>query len=206
MARRPLRDCVVWVFVIGGHVLLLVLLSRAGSQYVRSAESRADERSTLLVIELRVPQEEELPTASRQETSKRAAKRDADEARASDSAITVPAPAPPVDWYLEAEAAARARIAKETQPGPRAFGEQPKSPYRKCKSRESSFVWNAEPDKAGFAGGLPFVRLGKRCIIGLGFFGCGIGKLPEANGELFADMHDPDQPVSSVPELEDCRP
>ena len=47
---------------------------------------------------------------------------------------------------------------------------------------------------------LPYMELGKRCVIGLGFFGCGIGKLPEPDGTLFDDMDDPNRPRDSVPE------
>jgi hypothetical protein len=35
----------------------------------------------------------------------------------------------------------------------------------------------------------------------LGFFGCALGKLPEADGTLFEDMDDPDRPRSSVPDI-----
>jgi hypothetical protein len=44
------------------------------------------------------------------------------------------------------------------------------------------------------------VEIGKRCAIGLGFFACGIGKLPDANGKLFDDIDDPERIRSSVPD------
>jgi hypothetical protein len=44
------------------------------------------------------------------------------------------------------------------------------------------------------------VRIGKRCVVGLDFSGCQIGKLPEADGTLFDDMRDPDRPRGSVPD------
>jgi hypothetical protein len=50
---------------------------------------------------------------------------------------------------------------------------------------------------------IPYVRLGKRCVIALGAFGCAIGKLPEADGTLFDDMRDPNRPTSSVPDIPD---
>lgn len=114
-------------------------------------------------------------------------------------------PAPPIDWYREAEAVAEATIRQGAQPGPRRFGQQPATPYQKCKRRESP-EWTPEPKRAGFAGGLPYVRVGERCIVGLGFLGCALGKLPEANGQLLAGMNDPDRPSSSVPDIEDCVP
>ena len=204
LRRLSPRDCVVFVAVIGGHVLLLALLPRFG---VPRAPASAPER-TLLLIELPPPAIPETQAPPGSASSPRARKR-LPRAAPADTAITplLPQqPAPPIDWTLEAERAARDNAAGRIEPDPRAFGEHPVSPYRRCKPRESSFEWDPEPDKAGFAGGLPYVRLGKRCIVGLGFFGCAIGKLPEANGELFADMHAPDEPESSVPALEDCQP
>jgi hypothetical protein len=46
---------------------------------------------------------------------------------------------------------------------------------------------------------LPYIRVGERCAIGLGFFGCGFGK-PPANGNLFDGMDAPDRDRSSVPD------
>ena len=206
LRRLSSRDCVVLVAVIGGHVLLLVLLVRFGIQRV---PERQPERTLLLVEltrELPPPAESEKPAPPVDDPRARQRSKPAAPA---DTAITLPLsqpPAPRIDWTLEAERAARDAAAEGEQPGPRAFGEQPVSPYRRCKPPESSFEWDPEPDKAGFAGGLPFVRLGERCVVGLGFFGCAIGKLPEANGELFADMHSVQEPESSVPGLDECPP
>ena len=202
LRRLSSRDCVVLVAVIGGHVLLLALLVRFGIQ--RAPERQAER--TLLLIELPARAESEEPAPPVDDPRARQRSKPAAPA---DTAITLPLsqpPAPLIDWTLEAERAARDAAAEREQPGPRTFGEHPVSPYRRCKPRESSFEWDPEPDKAGFAGGLPFVRLGERCIVGLGFFGCAIGKLPEANGELFADMHSAQEPESSVPDLDDCPP
>ncbi len=38
--------------------------------------------------------------------------------------------------------------------------------------------------------------------MGLGFFGCALGKPPEANSHLFDGMHDPDRQRSSVPDID----
>lgn len=196
--RLSLRDCVVCIVVIGGHVLLLALLPRLGSP-------RAPPRAPTLVL-IDLPPERSAPPVPERSVSRTRERRKP--AAEDGNAITLPVPrepAPRVDWQLEGERAARDGAAKLAEPGPRAFGEQPVSPYRKCRPRESSFEWDPEPDKAGFAGGLPYVRLGERCVVGLGFFGCAIGKLPEANGELFAGMNSPEKPESSVPSPEDCR-
>jgi hypothetical protein len=76
-----------------------------------------------------------------------------------------------------------------------------------CDEAAKPPPWDPEPNKFGLTDGpglrLPFVRLGKRCVLGLGFFGCGVGKLPEANGHVLDDFRDPDRPRSSVPDPND---
>lgn len=76
-----------------------------------------------------------------------------------------------------------------------------------CHKYKKPDPWSPEPKKFGLTDGpglrLPFVRLGKRCVLGLGFFGCGVGKLPEANGHVLDDFRDPDRPRSSVPDPND---
>jgi hypothetical protein len=107
-----------------------------------------------------------------------------------------------VDWDQEAQRVANSQadsIFKELKhlcDEAALRGEQPPG----CRRYKKPDPWVAEPKKFGFAGGLPFVRLGKRCVLGLGFFGCGVGKLPEANGHVLDDMRDPDRPRSSVPD------
>ena len=108
-------------------------------------------------------------------------------------ATTLPPEAPPpshaIDWRAEGERSARIIV------------EQSQSNRTRQQPREQkpSFEWHPEPRKAGFSGLLPYVRLGKRCMLGLGFFGCAIGELPKADGTLFDDMGDPDLRRSSVP-------
>lgn len=209
--RRPsLRDCIVWVVVIGGHVLVLALFSRLGHPSAARIQVDARPGSLLILLE---PRQEDPPADELQRQPPGPPGSVAPRARAapeSDTAITLPAGEvradPSIDWYREGEESARRSADQSAQPGPRAFGEHPVSPYRRCPPPESSFEWNPEPDKAGFAGGLPFVRLGDRCIVGLGFFGCAIGDLPKPNGRLFDDMHDADRRTSSIPEVADCRP
>jgi hypothetical protein len=109
-----------------------------------------------------------------------------------------------IDWSLEAQRSAHRAAAADKAPQARAFGTIPASPYRPCEKRESSFKWDPEPKKAGFAGGLPYVQLGKRCIVGLGFFGCTLGAMPSANGTLLDDMKTENRERSSVPSSDDC--
>jgi hypothetical protein len=112
-------------------------------------------------------------------------------------------PQPPVNWsreaVLAAQAFARAEAAKDDT-----FSPPPTGIYEPCKPKESSMQWKGKDDRrAGFSGGLPFVRLGS-CTITLGAFGCGFGGTPEANGHLLDDMNDPDRSRSSVPDPNVC--
>lgn len=216
--RVSLRDCVVWVFVIGGHALLLMLFDRVGVRPESGAEPEDEDPSILFMLFPPTPEEEEPDEEDRRREAAASPRRPVQPTRpradapstAGRSAITLPSPsappAPPIDWFGQGAAAARAEAEANARPGPRAFGEHPTSPYRRCKQKKSSFEWNPEPDKAGFAGALPFVRLGDRCIVGLGFFGCAIGDLPKPNSHLFDDMHDPNRQKESVPGPNDCLP
>ena len=107
-----------------------------------------------------------------------------------------------IDWSQEAQHVANSQaesIFKELKhlcDEAALRGEQPPG----CRKYKSPDAWVPEPKKFGIAGGLPYVRLGKRCVLGLGFFGCGVGKLPEPNAHILDDMRDPDRPRSSVPD------
>jgi hypothetical protein len=108
------------------------------------------------------------------------------------------ATAPSIDWSEEARLAAAAAAAKVPTPDRSKCDStglaDPALPN--CKPAPK-FKW--APPKAGFSNGLPYMRLGDRCVIGLGFFGCALGK-PPARGDLFEGMDDPERERSSVPE------
>jgi hypothetical protein len=55
-----------------------------------------------------------------------------------------------------------------------------------------------------WVGPLPVVKVGKRCIVTIGFFGCNLSELPETNSHLLDDMRKPDRPDSSVPHPNIC--
>lgn len=44
------------------------------------------------------------------------------------------------------------------------------------------------------------MRIGKRCVVGLGFFGCATGTLPQANGQVLDEVKNTQRLRSSVPE------
>jgi hypothetical protein len=117
------------------------------------------------------------------------------------SAITLP---PTIDWLGEAAAFGRRRAEPK---GPDTFSPPPETVRKACTPPESSFVWNPELPRAGFTRTpipLPFVRLGERCVVGLGFFGCNVGALPKANSHLFDDMEEGKTRESSVPDPNVC--
>jgi len=116
-----------------------------------------------------------------------------------------------VDWYGEA-----AEIAKHADLGRTALEQsncdatrRPHSLLPKCKKHQELQL-EPEPKRAGFDRGVAYVRLGKRCVAGIGIlvagFGCAVGKLPpEGSGgtAMYKDMHDPNRPRSSVPDIPD---
>jgi hypothetical protein len=110
-----------------------------------------------------------------------------------------------LDWNLEAQAAADAAARDLVKGEKRRCDDSPKrDPWLPpCRRSTSKFGWDAEDQRAGFSDGVPYVRLGKRCVLVLGMVGCRVGKLPEANSHLFDHLHDADADRSSVPDLDD---
>lgn len=111
------------------------------------------------------------------------------------------APTTTIDWTAHATEAAAAIVDKSIREETRKCdpSDSPNSFLPPCNPRTKQFEWNPEPPRVGFSGGLPYVRIGERCAIGLGFFGCGFGEPPPANGDLFEGMDDPERDRSSVP-------
>lgn len=106
-----------------------------------------------------------------------------------------------IDWGLQAQQSAERAAPELLEKWQRRCRPKEGVPPEECTPRAHTFDWNPQPGRVGVDGGLPYVRLGKRCVLGLGFFACAIGKLPEPNGDLFDGMRDPDRPYSSVPDL-----
>ena len=69
-----------------------------------------------------------------------------------------------IDWDLEAEVAADEWVGELARHETRKCddSDKPGSWLPKCRKHRSGFEWNAEPQRAGFENGLPYVRLGKR--------------------------------------------
>ena len=204
MARdQNLRRFVVFALVAGAHVLLLML----PLDIQRRDRGERSARPTQLFF-IRTPAVERAPQRDlRQPAEPTIVKNIEIAAPAAITAVplggssaTGSAAAPSIDWSEEARRAAADAADKV-----------PSLDRSKCDSTgladpalpnckpPPEFKW--APPKAGFAGGLPYVTLGDRCVVGLGFFGCALGK-PPANGKLFDGMDDPDRDRSSVPEAE----
>lgn len=111
---------------------------------------------------------------------------------------------PPVrDWQAAAEVAAQRATAADGYKT-RDFSSTPGSPYRDCERKKNNFEWKPDAKRTGWANGLPYVRMGKRCVVGLGFFGCAMGELPQPDGTLLEDMNTANQMEGSVPGVQDC--
>ena len=215
MARaggRSVRDCLVWAFIIGGHALLIFVFT--GTNRRQALRALADVPSPSVLILLDEPAQASAPEPAIDAPSFAsvpliAPRLPPPEIDTGSTAITLPEeidePGPgtnAIDWQLEAQRSAHIVAGQNPKRGEKRFGEHPPSPFRE-KKKPKEFEWNPEPKKAGLAAGfIPYVVIGQRCIVGLGFFGCALGKRPEANGHLFDGMHDPDRERSSVPDID----
>jgi hypothetical protein len=210
---RSVRDCVVWAIIIGGHALLVIVFT---SDKRQSLPAVTDVPSPGVLIFLDEPQSEGASAPAPAEAPALASvplftpRLPTPETDSGSTAITVPPEEEPeaagsnaIDWKLEAERSAHVIAEQSSKRGPRRkLGEHPVSPFRE-KPKQKEFTWDPEPPKAGFAQGLiPYVRIGQRCVVGLGFFGCNLSKLPQGNSHLFDGMHDLDRNRSSVPDID----
>jgi hypothetical protein len=113
-----------------------------------------------------------------------------------------PAPATAPDWHLEAQSVAGAmapQLSNELQEKCAVARRLAQALPPGCKKDSFAKDWQPQPQRAGFVGIFPYVRLG-RCIIGLGFWGCAVQE-PSPDGTLLEDFRNPDRPTSSVPDL-----
>jgi hypothetical protein len=199
------RQGVVIVAVLTLHVLFLLALLMRGSPRV-IAQGSTQRVPVLFFIENQT-RPEVVPPASI--TPSQPVLRSVPPATIVDSGVsgepasstTPPAGAPTIDWRTQAARSATAAVDEAIRQETRKCdpSERPNSFLPPCTRREHKFEWK-EP-RVGFSGGLPFIRLGERCAVGLGFFGCGFGAKPPANGDLFEHMDDPERDRSSVPAL-----
>jgi hypothetical protein len=219
--RNSFGRLTVLAIVAGGHVLLVMLFANSRPAETRTSPSSSNDAPESLVLLNLEPEPVSEPvtpalepmTASAGAMVRQPVIASADlsaipdpSVGSSGSAVTeLPSETPSINWEREAQ-----RTAQTMAPGlirkqlreceeAKKHGKYPPG----CKKPASEYEphWEPEPDRAGFAP-LPFVRIGKRCVVGLGFFGCTLGKLPEPDGTIFENAYDTNRPRSSVPEVE----
>lgn len=205
--ERRRRYAVVGV-AVGGHGLVLWLLLRAGA-------IPATVTPEFVSVWLALPSPrivDDLPALppKPKDTARRRSVDVPVAAQMPEAVVPTPAPvgaqAPEaVDWFGEAaKSAGKAAVRGDAD----SLAVFTPSPVRRkhCVRPPSATQWKPEEKKFGFAGGLPYVRLGKRCVVGLGFFGCILGALPEANSHLLDGRDKANESESSVPDVDGCEP
>jgi hypothetical protein len=211
-SRVPAERYAIVLVVISAHLLALTLLSKARSSRPDTSNPMAHPPESLQWLELTAEPSSMAPESSpsrgalaernalekqlrvRHKTTDAAATVASPE-RAPQSAVESSAREAPIDWHREAQQAARSIVAEMAHREKRRCNDSrerdPSPLLSSCETPKDRFPWDPAPGRVGLAGGiLPYVRLGKRCVLGLGFFGCALGKLPDANGHAFDHMDD----------------
>jgi hypothetical protein len=203
IAGASIRRLVVGATVAAAHLLLLAVVL-ALRPPVAVMDDRPDDlaRIRLIFIEQRRPPPAQRPPVV---ANPRPDARTARKTERAEPAQAIAAEAHPVrpriDWADEAARVGRqAAVAAQSKRPDCNDGDRRGSMLPKCTKANDHFEWHPEPKAVEFSGLIPYVHLGKRCVLGLGFFGCAVGKLPDANGRLFEDMRDPSEPTSSAPD------
>lgn len=199
--RASIRSWIARLLVAAGHVIVLLLVLADRPRPPGTADARWPQRLSLRLIETPPVRQ---PRNTVQSSPRLAAPRST-VLPPPGAAVPQPAAAaaisPHIDWEREAERAGRSGAAL-LPPKNRNCEDTPApgSMLPRCRDSGRPFEWNPEHGTVEWSGGLPFVHVGKTCVIGLGFFACGIGGPPPANGHLFDQLHDPDRVTDSVPD------
>jgi len=209
--RSAINRFGLWVLVIGIHGALVLLFAFDRSE--ERGETEADSQSPMTVVFLDRPPPEPPPEEPKPAPSVAAPRLDIVRATPASSDVPAVASSEPstsvgtpgaIDWEHERAITAQAmlpELLKQNQTKCEAE-RRPGSMLPKCRQPVKVPEWEPEPGRFGIDGLIPFMRIGKRCAVGLGFFGCAIGKLPEADSHLFDEMRNPDRERSSVPEID----
>ena len=213
---RELRAAGVWAITVAGHLLLMMAFVFANRSTTPARPESEAEPVFVLINLSSAPSATGEATAGAERTavvrpphtaSDRRAKRSPATATTAVTVAAVVTPGTaPIDWNRESALAGQRLGAAEVTTKSRTFGAPLAPSTQLCRQSNVKAPWNKELRRAGFIGGLPYVRLGKRCLVGLPFFGCAIGHLPEADSQLLADMGNTDRARSSVPNFPDCVP
>ena len=203
MSPRQQR-CAVAAAIVAAHAMAALLLCYGRQLLPLVSGQPADARLLYVIAFPAAPLPHPAPGALHGSPAAAAAGRPpAPAAPSAAPAILAPREQAHIDWDLEAEVAADDRVAELPRAARRRCddSDKPGSWLPRCRKHRSSFEWNAEPQRAGFENGLPYVRLGKRCVLILGLVGCALGAAPAANRHLFDELKDPDRDRSSVPDI-----
>jgi hypothetical protein len=209
--RSPFSRYTVLAIVVGGHVLLVMMFANSRPGGMRIASSSSEDVEAIVLLNLaQEPQPAEIPEELSPEPMTASVDvidgsiPDPGVGSSGSDSVEAPPAESAVDWEREAERTAEAMAPGLVRKQRRECEEAKKhNKYPPgCKKPASAYEprWEPEEKRAGFAP-LPYVRIGKRCIVGLGFFGCTLGKLPDADGSVFENMYDTERPRSSVPEV-----
>jgi len=96
------------------------------------------------------------------------------------------------NWYHSADEEARSLTSARRPQAHPGSGELPTSPYRDC-TQQPQFAWDPQPTVVGLDHHLvPYLRLGKWCVITLGALGCVFDDFPAPNGHLFDSIREGD--------------
>ncbi len=219
---RELRNAGAWAITVAGHLLLMMIFVIANRSGTRARTTSGVEPVSVLIDmstrPLAVGEVAAKPKhAGGPQPAATARPLRADRIRhggqppatvtAAATVATVAGPAAaPIDWNRESLLASQRLGAPDAKVNSGTFSAPLSSATHLCKKSRPKAPWNKELRTAGFIGGLPYVRLGRRCLVGLPFFGCAIGHLPDADTQLFANMDGADRVRSSVPDFPDCVP
>ncbi len=196
------RGTILLIVVLGHALLASFLIVRERSE--RRPRPPLDEMILVYLPLPRTPISPSVPSQQSTPTSRTNGRNQANRSSMSSSGHTLSSPQlelpplPTVDWMAEQN-----KVAESTS---RDFWKQLS---QRCRDAEALHIhppechhdvapepWEPEQGRFGLAGPLPYVRLGP-CVLGLGFWGCAVGKHP-ANSHMFDGLHDSDQP--SVPD------
>ena len=184
-------------FVLLAHALILWLLLQ-----VRAPLSRPTGLERLTIVYLPPPERPETedasirpaPSLSHRPLSHRPAEVPGPSMPAAPGAAPAGQP-PAIDWAAEQKQAAESqgreiwkRLSQRCRDAQALHVFPPE-----CHRYVAPEPWEPEEKRFGMEGALPYVRLG-RCVVGLGFWGCAVGKPPPPNGHVFDRMRDPDRP------------
>lgn len=203
---KTLRWATALVLAAGVHALLLIWLLASREQ---DAGRPLMQRVSTILVFITPPIVQSVPEPKpREETEKKRTQRSPPPApRDTAPSIAPPEPASPaateahvpkIDWKAQAESSAaaiaeNAPVAVEKECGPQSA----KDPRTPCRKPAEKIEW--KPRRLDFENGLPYVRIGPKCLVGLGFLGCKLGDKP-VDGSLLEPIDDAERDRTSVPE------